>query len=168
MSRSKFLWLVILLFTPVPLLLAGNTAGIPRQRVRQVTQLAGYIFAGTVTSIERTPGGASAVDSVRITFHVDRAIRGVQTGQSLTIREWSGLWTWGERYHLGQQVVLCLYKPSKLGLTSPVGGSAGHIDVDPDGKVVLPPEWQDTSGPGIQARNTVKEFIRTLQRSVEE
>ena len=171
MFRYKFLWLLLLVFTFISLSLAGTPAGGPSQAVRHVVRQAGYIFAGTVTAIQRTSGGTSAVDSVQITFRVDNAIRGVQKGQSLTIREWSGLWTWGERYHVGQRVVLCLYKPSKLGLTSPVGGSMGKVIVDPDGKVLLLPEWQEARSAASSAtarRQTVREFARTLRRSVEE
>jgi hypothetical protein len=171
MFRSKFLWLLIFLCTPVPPLQAGSSASIPSQSARQVIRQAGYIFAGTVTAIQRTAGGESTVDSVQITFHVDRAIRGVQTGQSLTIREWSGLWTSGERYHVGQQIVLCLYKPSRLGLTSPAGGSIGQISIDRSGKVLLQPEWQVATTAAtshVRVRKSVKEFTRVLRRSAEE
>jgi hypothetical protein len=171
MFRYKLLWLLILLFTFVPLLLAGNRVGSPSQSARQVVRQARYIFAGTVTAIQRTKGGASAVDSVQITFHVDRAVRGVQTGQSLTIREWSGLWASGDRYHVGQQVVLCLYKPSKLGLTSPVGGAMGEVIVDRRGEVLPQPEWQAAKSawkPGTQTRQSVEQFTRILRRSAEE
>lgn len=134
---------------------------------------AGYVFAGTVTSIGRISAGASAIDSVEITFHVDRAIRGVRTGQTLTIREWSGLWASGERYSIGQQVVLFLYKPSKLGLTSPVGGSSGRVSIDAEGKVGIPPEWQSgvpikTTAQSQIHRQSVREFTRILRRSAEE
>jgi hypothetical protein len=167
MFRYKFLFLLVFLFTPVPRLLAGNTTDNSGQGVGRQ---AGYIFAATVTAIERIAGGASAVDSVQVTFHVDRAVRGVQTGQSLTIREWSGLWSQGERYRVGQQVVLSLYKLSKLGLTSRVGGTMGEVIVDPARKVLLQPEWQaaTSAAKSSRIRQSGNASTRILRRSVEE
>jgi hypothetical protein len=80
-----------------------------------------------------------ARDSTSITFSVEKAIRGATAGQSLVIHEWAGLWTKGERYRVGEQVLLFLYPPSRLGLTSPVGGSVGRFVVDSGGRVVLHP-----------------------------
>jgi len=74
---------------------------------------------------------------VQVTFQVEQAIRGVRVGQTLSIREWTGLWSSGERYHLGERLMLFLYAPSKIGLTSPVGGPAGRFTVDKEGRVQL-------------------------------
>src|SRR6266568_4925315 len=91
--------------------------------LRQMTRDSGYIFAGKVTGIERVADSLTAdVSTVRITFQVEQGIRGVRTGQTLVIREWVGLWEQGERYRLGERVLLLLYRPSQLGLTSPVAG----------------------------------------------
>jgi len=88
-----------------------------------MTRDSGYIFAGKVTGIERVADSLTAdVSTVRITFQVEQGIRGVRTGQTLVIREWVGLWEQGERYRLGERVLLFLYRPSQLGLTSPVAG----------------------------------------------
>ena len=64
-------------------------------------------------------------------------MRGTSPGQSLTIHEWGGLWTGGERYRVGEHVLLFLYAPSKLGLTSPVAGALGRFAMDSQGGVVL-------------------------------
>ena len=104
-----------------------------------MTRSAGYIFAGTVKSVERAAPKGNGVATVLINFHVDQAMRGVRTGQTLAIREWAGLWESGERYRPGERVMLFLYPPSKLGLTSPVGGPMGRFKIDPDGRVVLGP-----------------------------
>jgi hypothetical protein len=66
---------------------------------------------------------------VEITFHVDRGVRGVQTGRTLKIREWMGVWEFGQRYRLGEKVFLFLYPTSKLGLTSVVGGTQGRFPI---------------------------------------
>jgi hypothetical protein len=74
---------------------------------------------------------------MQVTLRVDQPIRGVQAHQSVTIREWIGLWTDGDRYRPGQRILLFLYGPSKLGLTSPVAGSFGRFDIDDNGEIVL-------------------------------
>jgi hypothetical protein len=91
---------------------------------------AGIIFSGQVVSVGRAeslliPGPASTT----ITFRVEHAMRGVWPGQRLTIHEWSGLWARGERYRVGEEVVLFLFPPSRLGLTSPVAGRLGRFEV---------------------------------------
>jgi hypothetical protein len=96
------------------------------------------IFSGRVSSVERRPGTrGSAVETVVITFHVENSIRGTAPGQDLTISQWIGLWTSGQRYRVGERVFLFLYPPSKLGLTSSVAGPLGRFDVDPRGRVLL-------------------------------
>jgi hypothetical protein len=64
-------------------------------------------------------------------------MRGTAAGQNLTIHEWAGLWNHGERYRVGERVLLFLYSPSKLGLTSPVGGAVGKFKVKSDGQVLM-------------------------------
>ncbi len=110
----------------------------PISSLRLLTRNSGYIFDGTVMSVERVAevdGGSLA--AVQITFRVEQAIRGVRNGQLLTIREWAGLWNSGERYRCGERLLLFLYGPSKLGLTSPVGGLLGRFAVDPGGNAIL-------------------------------
>ncbi len=104
-----------------------------------LTRSSGYIFAGTVKSVERTAPKRNGVAAVVINFHVDQAMRGVRTGQMLAIREWAGLWESGERYRPGERVLLFLYPPSKLGLTSPVGGPMGRFRIDPNGRAIVNP-----------------------------
>ncbi len=107
--------------------------------VSPLTLQAGYIFAGTVKAVRRVTPHARGVTTVQITFHVDKAIRGVHAGQNLDVREWAGLWEAGERYRPGERVLLFLYRPSKLGLTSPIGGPAGRFKLDDEGQVILDP-----------------------------
>jgi hypothetical protein len=108
-------------------------------RVRPLTRSSGYIFAGTVKSVERAAPEGHGLATVLINFHVDQAMRGVRTGQMLAIREWAGLWETGERYRPGERVLLFLYPPSKLGLTSPVGGPMGRYKIDPQDRIPLNP-----------------------------
>jgi hypothetical protein len=117
-----------------------NRPDLPNPRhAHPLTRSSGYIFAGTVKSVERAAPKGNGVATVQINFHVDQAMRGVRTGQTLVIREWAGLWESGERYRPGERVLLFLYPPSKLGLTSPVRGPMGRFRIGPDGWVVLDP-----------------------------
>lgn len=117
---------------------------IPASRLRPLTAKSGYIFAGTVTSISAGKSGDKFADAkdmatIRIAFHVDEGVRGVRTGQSLTIREWAGVWEYGQRYRVGEKVFLFLYAPSKLGLTSAVGGWQGRFSINRTGGVGVNP-----------------------------
>lgn len=103
---------------------------------REFARAAGTIFSGTVTSVARRPATANqAIETVAITFHVERAIRGAMANEELTIQQWIGVWSGGQRYRVGERVLLFLYSPSKLGLTSSVGGSLGRFSIDPRGRV---------------------------------
>jgi hypothetical protein len=106
-------------------------------KLRDLTAPSGYIFAGTVKAVERVkPHSLNRVGVVRITFYVDTGYRGVSSGQTFSINEWAGLWQSGDRYRAGERVMLFLYPPSKLGLTSPVPN--GRMPVDARGRIVMP------------------------------
>jgi hypothetical protein len=133
-----------------------------------LTRKSGYIFAGTVTAIERVAAGPNEVASLRITFHVDKAIRGVRAGQTLVVREWAGLWDSGQSYRSGERVVIFLYPLSKLGLTSAVGGTRGRFRLDRNGQVILDPlQFDDPRWRG-KIRLSSGDFTRAIQRAVEE
>jgi hypothetical protein len=118
--------------------LLAATAPIAAPSLRQLSQKAGYIFAGTVTNIRRVPPvGPYSVATMQVSLRVDQAIRGVQLHQVVTVREWIGLWSNGDRYREGKRILLFLYHKSKLGLTSPVCGDFGRFDIDQDGEIVL-------------------------------
>jgi hypothetical protein len=87
-----------------------------------MTRSAGLIFTGTVTSITPVRArGSDSVDSVQVTFRVEQSVRGPRAGQTLTIREWSGLWSAGPRYRVGEHLMLFFYPPGKVGLTTDQG-----------------------------------------------
>jgi hypothetical protein len=139
-----------------------------------LTQSSGYIFAGTVQSVQRTAPNRNGVATVQISFHVDQGIRGVRTGQTLAIREWAGLWEAGERYRQGERVLLFLYPPSKLGLTSPVRGPMGRFRIGTDGQVVFDPgrigfpARRPSIGDPGQTRFNPREFVRFVRSAEEE
>jgi hypothetical protein len=132
-------------------LVARGTIALPQVILPQIVspqiiRAAGIIFAGRVTFVGRAAGrfeeaSASSFEqgasSTTVTFQVEDAIRGSSTGQRLTIHEWSGLWNRGERYRVGERVLLFLYPPSRLGLTSPVAGLTGRFAINPQGEIVM-------------------------------
>jgi hypothetical protein len=108
------------------------------RNLQLLIRLAGIVFSGQVIQVAHEAGSALPNPAAtRITFQVEDAIRGTSPHQTLTIREWSGLWTRGERYHVGERVLLFLYPPGKLGFTSPVSGGLGRFAVDRRERVVL-------------------------------
>jgi hypothetical protein len=127
---------------------------------KQLSRRAGMIFAGTVlaappqtattqaataqpVTAQTAPAdrvASGAVPAVELSFRVDEAIAGVEPGQVLTIHEWAGAWAWAMQFQRpmtkGQRILIFLYPSSRLGLTSPVGGSLGQIALDSTGKNV--------------------------------
>ena len=117
---------------------------------KQLSRRAGMIFAGTVltagtqTLTTQTAAPDRAVPAavprttpaVQLSFRVDRAIAGVEQGQILTIHEWAGAWSMHRPMHSGQHILIFLYPLSRLGFTSPVGGSLGQVALDSSGKNV--------------------------------
>jgi hypothetical protein len=104
----------------------------------RIARAAGTIFLGTVTKIESGPErGGRSIATVAVTFHVERGLRGVTAGESFTILQWLGVWTGGQQYQVGERLLLLLYPPSKLGLTSAVAGPMGQFRVDPAGGILL-------------------------------
>lgn len=145
--------------------------------LRQITSGAGYIFSGTVIAVARvSPSEADQAATMRITFRVDQAVRGVRARQTLVIREWEGLWNAGERYYVGERVLLALYPPSKLGLTSPVGAGLGRFPLDRNGELAPRPEQAQALasdpviGPWLRGKTRVngRDFARMLRRVVKE
>src|SRR5579863_658281 len=174
-SRSKCLLLglmVLLASLPATAVKPLQPPGIHVLPLRHsLTLQSGYIFSGTVKAVKRlSPTTSGSVAVMQITFYVNQGLRGARTGQTLVIREWSGLWQAGERYRLGERVMLFLYPPSKLGLTSPVGGASGRFPVDPGGQVIIEPRKVGLPTridfPG-KLRMLPGEFFRVLHRTEE-
>jgi hypothetical protein len=156
---------------PQALLPSSNCCG-PIDLV-DITRAAGMIFSGTVTGIAHLPANRTeAIETMAITFHVEQAIRGTKTGQDLTIRQWMGVWTAGQRYQVGEQTLVFLYPPSKLGLTSSVSGTIGRFRIDPAGRVWLSAQqlsaFRQDPVLGGRSRVSFGDFARAVQRANEE
>lgn len=146
---------------------------VPSPSFPQFARAAGMIFSGTVINIEKRPTNTGqAVETVAITIHVENGIRGVMPGQNLTISQWIGLWTSGQRYHLGERVLLFLYPESKLGLTSRVGGALGRFAIDSRGRVLLTAQHLSTfrTDPvlGGRSRVSLSDLALAVRRASEE
>jgi len=141
---------------------------------KQLSRRAGMIFAGTVlgstpptTTIDRTI--PASIPAVQVSFRVDRAIAGVARGQVLTIREWAGASSMQRPMIKGQHILIFLYPPSRLGLTSPVGGSLGQVALDASGKNVVErkaaaaTELRDASFPRSHATGSVVQLERAIR-----
>jgi hypothetical protein len=107
-----------------PYRVVGRDPIVPRPIVfPQIVQAAAVIFSGRVTSIARARSftrvsSFKGPESTTVTLKVERAMRGASAGQDLTIHEWSGLWTKGERSRVGERWLLFLY--SRASKASPV------------------------------------------------
>jgi len=124
---------------------------------KRVSRRAGMIFAGTVLTAaapiaadDRTVPGATA--AVQLRFRVDEAIAGVERGKVVTIHEWAGAWSRHRPMRSGEHILIFLYPPSRLGLTSPVGGALGQVALDASGKNVAKrrPAAVVGLGPGLR------------------
>ena len=106
--------------------------------LREMTRRSGAIFAGRVLSVQYLrPRFTDEVPTMRVIFRVERGIRGTRTGGRFVLREWAALWNGGERYRVGERVLLFLYPASRVGLTSPVGGERGRFRIDAKGQVIV-------------------------------
>jgi hypothetical protein len=108
----------------------SNTAANPPSNVQDALQamwaVADIVFAGEVTSIERSEG------AVLVHFRVDEAVRGV-SASTYTLQEWPGLWASNtNRYTVGQRLLMMLHAPSVAGFASPVAGGDGAIPLSGD------------------------------------
>jgi hypothetical protein len=117
---------------------------------KQISRRAGMIFAGTVlagttrtatdhtaaTDRALTAAVPAATPAVQLSLRVDRAIAGVEHAQILTIHEWAGARSVHRPMRSGQHILILLDPLSRLGFTSPVGGSLGQTALDPTGKNV--------------------------------
>ncbi|HEY1800643.1 MAG TPA: hypothetical protein VGG46_06875 [Terriglobales bacterium] len=169
----------------LPLLLCGaaRAAGprtiahpIPAPPFSQVMGASGYIFEGSVTKIQWVkPRNLQDVATVQITFRVAQGIRGAQTGQMLSVKEWAGAWNSNDHYRVGQNVVLFLYRPSKLGLTSPVSGPVGEFVVGTNSFIGFTQQQQNSLssdpalGPAFGSKTSVSssEFTSAIRHLAE-
>lgn len=165
--RPAFAAFVFAAICVLSMVAASESAQAAAERVlgpqwKHVSRRAGVVFAGTVLSdriqTERTDRG---VPAIALRFRVDRAITGVESGQVLTIREWMGAWSRYPAMRRGEHVLLFLYPPSRLGLTSPVGGPRGQVRLDAAGRNVV--EHQPVFPASLQ--NSVRTSVLSARAS---
>lgn len=87
--------------------------------LQEMFAAAAVVFTGEVRSVER------GENVVTIRFEVEDGIRGVTSGETYVLREWSGLWADdATRYTIGQHLLMLLHAPSVAGFASPVKDGA--------------------------------------------
>jgi len=164
-TKPVMLATVLLLMVSSPNLLGQQPKQVTLQRL---SSSAGYIFVGRVKSVQYIAATSGHVPSVKVRFQVEQGLRGVRSGSVLTIRQWAGLWDAGERYRAGERLLLFLYRPSKLGLTSPVAGAQGRFVLDRNGQVLLGMErtalWRDSWQKARRDRVPLRTFVRRFDR----
>lgn len=145
---------------------------------KQLSRGAGTVFAGTVLAITTNPANEShPVPTIEITFRVSRGVVGVQAGEVFTIHEWAGASVLQRPMHRGQRMLLLLYPPSSIGLTSPIGGHLGQIELDPSGRFVISPATledrqsrtarEGQGSPIVQTRINVDQLERAIRSARE-
>jgi hypothetical protein len=134
--------------------------------IQQILHSSAMIFSGTVLNVEHeTAESGTARGVTQITFRVQDAIRGARPGQIIEVHEWGGLWNTGERYRPGETLLLFLYPPSKLGLTSPVGGAAGKFRMK-SGRVLIGPQHRFFRPQIVpEANPKLKDFFMAIRRA---
>jgi hypothetical protein len=133
----------------------------------ELSRRAGMIFAGTVlTAATQTAATDRAVPAVQLSFRVDHAIAGVERGEILTIHEWAGAWSMHRPMSSGQHILIFLYPPSRLGFTSPVGGSLGQVALDPSGKNVSKDAQKPAAAIGLRNESSPRPRVPVDTRSV--
>jgi len=183
MRRGLLCFLLVvscLLLSAVPATPVQPVMPVPPVRafpgLQFIVNRAGLIFSGTVISVERVrPSRPNEIETVQVRFRVEQPVRGAKVGQIISIREWGGLWVGRPRYEVGQRLMLFLYPPSKLGLTSPIPGF-GNLPVDRQGWLRPSPGQQrvlDDSGmlsrvPIRSGHITARDFARMLRGSAVE
>ena len=152
------------------------------QQWKQLSRRAGMIFAGTVLTAatqgvttqtaapdQAVPAAAPvATPVVQLRFRVDQAIAGVEQGKILTVHEWAGAWSMHRPMRSGQHILIFLYPLSRLGFTSPVGGSLGQVALDPTGKIVSKSGQKPPAPIGVldESANTRSVSVVQLERAI--
>src|SRR3954463_1505975 len=107
--------------------------------LEKLNRSAGTIFSGSVTQIERATTADGKPAFVRVRFRVDQAVRGCNVGDTISVDEWAELWVRGDRYRMGQRVLIFVYPPSQTGFSSPVAGDVGTFTIGPEGLLRITP-----------------------------
>lgn len=108
--------------------------------LEKLARPAGIIVSGVVVRIEREPELNGKPASIRIALRVEETLRGCNAGETIEIAEWAELWVRGDRYRVGQHVLVFLYPRNDAGLTSPVAGDLGVFVLGSHGLLQLTPE----------------------------
>ena len=152
MKKTVILFISLILVTSLP---ARATVLIPLS-LQQVTERANLIFQGRVTNVEVRVDEVSQRVATYTTFAVQDVIKG-KTGATHTIKQVGGQLPGSKvalrihgvpRFNLGEDYVVFLPAPSRLGFSSPVGLSQGAFSVvDNNGALVVRNHYRGATTP---------------------
>ena len=120
-------WLFLAAFS------VAHATSVRALEIDEVVRGSGQIFYGRVTSVRTGVVPGMNIPYTEYTFSVGEWVLG-GSGRSVTIRQvGSARGASGvpdlPSYKKGQEVVLCVHAPSRIGLTSPVGMQQGYYPV---------------------------------------
>ncbi len=159
-SRRAGMIFTATVLAPDPQSPSASSTGGPSPVLR--TAVNATRFSQTAAQLSRT------IPAIELRFRIDRPIAGVRAGQIITIHQWIGASSRQPALHAGDRVLLFLYPPSRLGLTSPVGGAQGQIRLDPTGQHVAQ-NAQSTilhAQPGSRSPSRTSPSITQLERAI--
>ncbi len=118
-----------------------TTAQVRQVDLSEMVEASGMIFSGQVLSVEGTTDERGDIVT-RTTFRIEQPVRGVMPG-TVTITQYGGVTESGSmvlahmRYFTeGERVMVFLYPPSELGLTSPIGMNQGAFTIDAQNRLL--------------------------------
>ena len=131
----RFVSNILIAFLCVGVALAQRSALTVPRNIVQLSQQAGTIVRGNVTSVRVEPHPQlTNLTTVVVSLRVTEKLKG-KTGPVLTFRQF--VWDIRDKYEAagyrkGQDLLLLLNPSSSYGLTSPVGMEQGRFQVSPD------------------------------------
>ncbi len=117
--------------------------GVLQLNLEQLTALSEQVFVGRCVSVQQQKDNSGRPIQV-VTFEVEEMLKG-NSAKTITFRqigyvsseklgdaEASGIFREMPQYEIGEEAVIFLSAPSRLGLTAPVGLFQGKFDVTTD------------------------------------
>ncbi len=129
-TRSRLPFAVLAVALASSALADAAASRVRPMNLEEMTARAGRIFRGTCTAVETARDPGSALDVARVTFRVERRVKG-SAPESLTVRMLADSGG-AALFRPGERVVLFLYDESRSGLTSPVGLGQGKFAIVED------------------------------------
>ncbi|GAA3748599.1 hypothetical protein [Terriglobus aquaticus] len=130
LAQTSFQSAMLRSAAPVAGTTESSTGASPSTNVasalQQVAAQAGVIFTGSVAEVQPDSSGGA-----RVTFQVERGIRGIAAGSAYTMRV--SPWAGGlDRFYAGERALFMLTAPAASGFSAPVMGERGIVPLSGD------------------------------------